>query len=113
MSDSYSQRGGLTVGEGLIVSWLEPWPLASLTATRNGIMLRVLWSRYYFDKVEISAIREYNGPFWFLSRGVQILHENSEYPPFIVFWSFRRKSLVSRLERLGFVIQGKTSWIND
>jgi hypothetical protein len=106
-----SQRGGARIGYGFFVSWNGTWPFARLDATESGITLRFFWKQYYFDKDSVSAIREYKIPLPF-SRGVQILHTNNDYPPFIVFWTFNPlfwtfnpKKLISQLKQLGFPVQ--------
>ena len=111
---SYSQRGGSMIGEGCLVMFFYiGLPVARLTATEKGITITVPWKHYYFDKASVTAVRQYNKSGGVFYKGVQILHTNNKYPPFVLFLSFRRKRLMSELQRLGYTIQDGVSMWKD
>lgn len=101
MTHTFSQRGGVKIGSEYATSSNYTWPFAHLTASENGIALNVIRKKYYFQKDNISAIRQYDN-FWV--KGVQLLHSIDGYPQFIVFRSFNRNKLISELRKLGYHI---------
>ncbi|HEU5256774.1 MAG TPA: hypothetical protein VFU28_12335 [Vicinamibacterales bacterium] len=73
-----------------------------MSADRLHINVTVwnIWKRSFeFERVEVRQIRRKRGLF---SVGVVVEHVKPEYPPFILFWTFRYKILSGALRRLGY-----------
>src|SRR4051812_19665187 len=100
------ERGGLKWGED---RWRGTsgvsWPLATLRATRDELRIDAgagaIGTSFRFTRAEIASM--------FLKRhvlmlGLHITHTRSDYPPLIVFWSFRPRRLRSALEALGYSV---------
>jgi len=61
-----------------------------------------IWKRSFeFERVDVRQIRRRRGLF---SVGVVVEHVKPEYPPFILFWTFRYKILSEALQRLGYTV---------
>jgi hypothetical protein len=101
--ETYTQTGGIRYGESFWWAANFTMPFATLYITRNSIELRLaflFWRRtFVFPRSEIRAIRWKRGLF---SKGVQIQHGVSGYPPFILFWTTNRPGLTQALVTLGY-----------
>ena len=102
---SYSELGGAWV---LTATWWRirgsfsvTWPFAVLTVSADSLVLSVLWWRYSFKRSEIVSIASYRFvPL--LASGIRISHRAPAIPPFVIFWSFSKRRLVSELCGLGY-----------
>ena len=107
----FRQVGALTFGYSLLAS---SEAFGQLTATQNSIVLSIFLGRIFksilhghaekfeFNKTQIKRISTYN---WTLP-GIRIFHTKENYPPFIVFFSFRIAHLEAALRRLGYTVEG-------
>lgn len=103
---TYQETGGLRWGRSFILAMNASWPLAKLEATRDAIriemsFLGMMRRRFEFARADIRALRRRSG---LMSVGLQVEHARSDYPPFIVFWTFRYPTLKARLEQLGYAV---------
>jgi hypothetical protein len=102
----YVETGGLRWGQSFGGALNATWPLATIHVSADHLRLSVsvwkLWKRSFdFERVEVRQIRRKRGLF---SVGVVVEHGNPEYPPFILFWTFRYKILCGALRRLGYEV---------
>jgi hypothetical protein len=58
---------------------------------------------FVFGKSDVKAIRRKKGILPF-STGIVIEHQKSDYPRFILFWTFGYAKLKRELTRLGFTV---------
>jgi len=82
------------------------WPRArihvSADRVRLSVAVRKIWKRSFeFERVEVRQIRRKRALF---SVGVVVEHGKPEYPPFILFWTFRYAMLCGALRRLGYEV---------
>lgn len=57
---------------------------------------------FEFARAEVRQLRRKRGLF---SSGMVIEHAKSDYPPFILFWTFRYNKLAETLRRLGYDVE--------
>jgi hypothetical protein len=111
--EQFRQLGGARVGDSFGASANFTFPFARLRATPNCIVLSVWWGwlvrrlwglakTYEFDKASIVEISKYKG---LISTGLRISYSQKDYPPFVVFWTFRFRRLKRELERLGYTVK--------
>ncbi len=90
---------------GARVGWINAtWPLAKLIIQNNRIDLKAAFvGKYSFAKEQVISINKYTTiPIW--GWGIQIVHNVSEYPKKIIFWSFSSPtSLIKKIEAAGFL----------
>ena len=102
MPSSYFQRGGGRFGMLNVT-----WPFVSIRASEDGLKITCFASTYEFPKREIRRLKKHSGIF---SVGLQIEHDNPNYPSFFVFWAslFYGTSgfpdLKKQLENLGYEV---------
>jgi hypothetical protein len=106
METTYSETGGVRYGHTFTLASNYTWPFAKLTATSNAISITVslgrLWSKTFsFERASIRSIVRKRG-LW--SVAIQIIHTASDYPPFMLFWTFRFARLRAELQRLGYEV---------
>lgn len=106
MSEEYNESGGLRWGLNFWGAVTATWPFAHLRALPDSIQIRVsifgIWSRVFeFSHQEIKSIRRKQV---LGSEGIVINHTKAEYPPFVLFWSFRYPALKAALAKLGYAI---------
>jgi hypothetical protein len=99
----YVEIGGLTWRQG---AWtlFASWPFATIRISRERVRLTIkfwkIWDLAFdLEKAELQAIRRRRGLF---SVGAQFEHRKADYPPFLLFWTFRQKTLFGELRRLGY-----------
>ncbi len=105
MSPDYTEIGGARWGQSFWNSFNMTWPFAKLKVTRDQIRISIglIEPRHsiYFKKREINGIRRQGVLF---GLGIVIEHRKMDYPPFILFWTFRYRRLKAELERLGYTV---------
>ena len=98
-------RGGARWGQSFRKAANASWPLATLRITPYDLEIEIkLWPivrRFQFTRNEVVTLKKRRG---LVSVGVQIEHARSDYPPFILFWSFQRKRLLATAEAAGYLI---------
>jgi hypothetical protein len=100
-SDGYSQVGGLRIGRGLS-ALNATWPFAKLKVGTVGLEIMSDLGRYEFPK---SSIRKHIIEAEFLlQKGLRIEHNVTDYPDFVVFWTFNHRQLARELERRGYTV---------
>lgn len=77
-------------------------PFASMVVTPEAISITVLFFHYCFEKSEIRSLTRHRG---MLSAGLRIEHSNYSAPSQVIFWATSLETLVSELERLGYVVR--------
>jgi hypothetical protein len=102
----YVETGGLRWGQSLWSAANATWPFARIYVSADHLRLSVnvgkLWKRSFdFERFEVRQIRRKRGLF---SVGLIVEHGKPEYPPFILFWTFRYKILCGALRRLGYEV---------
>jgi hypothetical protein len=100
---TYTETGGIRYGSSFWIAANFTWPFAKLTAGPGEISIRValgkLWSKtFVFERSQIKSISKKRG---LISTGIVIEHSVAEYPPFILFWTFRYETLKKQLETVG------------
>jgi len=106
---AYSETGGIRYGRSFWMATKFTWPFATLTVTQDQISIHVtlgrLWSRTFtFDPTQIKSIRKKRVLY---SVGIEIDHSITEYPIYILFWTFRYKTLKKELEKIGYEVTEK------
>jgi len=100
----YVETGGLRWGQAFGQAANVSWPFARIRVSRERVHLTMkfwkIWNLTFdLEKSELQAIRKRHGLF---SVGVQFEHRKGDYPPFLLFWTFREKTLFGELRRLGY-----------
>jgi hypothetical protein len=108
MNAVYKETGGLRWGDSDWWSAHASWPFATLTASPDGLHIAVncmgLWKNDFdFRKADIVEIRRRKSILPF-STGIVIEHNKSDYPQFVLFWTFNYQRLKTELTRLGFAV---------
>jgi hypothetical protein len=108
VSASYFERGGLRWGRSFWLAANATWPFATLGITRESVEVQVgVWPlrrRFLFAPEEVRAFRRCRGLF---SVGVQVEHARPDYPPLILFWTFRSWQLLRAVRALGYPVAGE------
>ena len=104
MSEAYNETGGLRWGLSFLGAVNVTWPFAHLLASPERLQIRVslfgIWSRVFeFSRHEIKSLRRKDV---LGSVGMAIDHTKSDYPPFILFWTFSYPSLKKGMTRFGY-----------
>jgi hypothetical protein len=95
--------GGSRCGWTFYNSFNATWPLASLTVEQDGLVLTTAFSdTYQFKKSEITKLSFFRALLF--SPGVRIEHAITDYPPYIVFWTFSPSRVKAELIKNGFTI---------
>jgi len=107
MSEAYSETGGIRYGTSFCTALNFTWPFATLTVTADQLVIRValvgIWSRTFtLNRAQINSIKRKRA-LW--SVGIEINHSIPEYPPFILFWTFRYRRLKHELECRGYELR--------
>jgi hypothetical protein len=102
----YTETGGIRYGHTYWFAKNFTWPFAEITIESGQILIRVslgkVWSRsFVFPRSSISSIRKRRG---FFGVGIEIEHLETDYPPFVLFWTFRYASLKGNLETAGYQV---------
>ena len=103
---TYTETGGIRYGSSFWIATNFTWPFVTLTARHSDVSIRIslgrLWSRTFaFERSQIQSISKKRG---LISTGIVIEHSNAEYPPFILFWTFRYEALKEQLEAVGYSV---------
>src|ERR1051325_5384413 len=98
----YVETGGLRWGESYWRAANATWPFAKVRISQGPVQLRMKgwgWDLTFdLEKSELLAVRRRRGLF---AVGVQFEHQKPDYPPFLLFWTFRPKTIFRELRRLG------------
>lgn len=96
-----SFRGGARLG------WVNAsWPFAKLTSAADRLTITSL-GRYEFTPEQVVSLEPY-GSLPFLSSGIRIRHNRTDYPENVIFWCVgNRNSILSRIEQSGFAPKGQ------
>ena len=101
--DTYSQRGGLRWGASFWRASNATWPFATLQATAMTLDIFVgigpLGRSFAFSRLEVERVALRRG---LISTGLEVSHGRSDYPPFILFWTFQPGRLLAELSQLGW-----------
>ena len=99
----YTEIGGIRYGSSYWIATNFTWPFATLTTTPSEVTIRAslgrLWSRTF--ALERSQIKSIHKKRSIMGTGIVIKHSNAEYPPFVLFWTFRYETLKNQLETSG------------
>ena len=101
MTQTFEQTGGVRVGQGLFAAFNASWPFASLLVSDSALTLSCFGKQWVFPKESVSRLSKYSG---FFSSGLRIEHKVPDYNPFIVFWTFRFRSLADELLQRGYTV---------
>jgi hypothetical protein len=106
VNDTYTETGGLRWGESFWGATNATWPFATLHASKDGLridlsVLRLWRRRFELTLSDIQALRKKR---WLFSAGLLVEHSRSDYPQFILFWTFRYSTLKTRLNQLGYTV---------
>jgi hypothetical protein len=101
MNGTFSQIGGVRVGEGMFLAFNASWPLAKLAISDSEVKLSCLGKRWLLPKKSIRRLSKHQGMF---SAGLRIEHDVKDYDPFIVFWTFRYSKLRHELKGMGYAV---------
>jgi hypothetical protein len=102
----YVETGGLRWGQSFWSGENATWPFARIRVSSDRLRISVLdwnFSKRWFDfeQLEVRQLRRKRGLF---SVGIVVEHLKREYPPFILFWTFRYKTLSRALRRFGYTV---------
>ncbi len=95
--------GGIHYGSSYYNALNATWPFATLIVEPDKILLNTtFFSSFTFPQSQIKALSKYSG---FFSKGLLIEHEITNYPSFIVFWTFDFRSVESGLIENGYTVR--------
>jgi hypothetical protein len=104
----YVERGGLRWGKSFLVGANASWPFAKLVATPTSIVIFVRIAGITVRSFELAAsdvasIRPRRGwlPF---SVGIEIEHSRSDYPPVMIFWTYKAETAIGAIAGLGYPV---------
>ncbi len=93
--------GGIRIGESYWQATNYSWPLVTLNASEDEIVLAMSFKKLTLPRSEIAKISSYRG---IMSDGVQIEHSSSGTPCFVVFWT-KPSRVANQLLSLGYPYQ--------
>jgi hypothetical protein len=97
--------GGIHYGDSYYSAFNATWPFARLIVSTGSVDLNTsFFKSFSFPKSQITTISKYGG---FFSKGLQIQHSISEYPPFIVFWTPKWEAVKLALIENGYQVSEK------
>ena len=95
--DAHVEAGGLRWGKTYLRAAHASWPFGVLRVDGDGIEMRVRFPifgrRFAFSRSDIAALRFRQFAGW----GLQVEHNNADYPPHISFWTADKKKLSDAL----------------
>ena len=102
--DSFIQIGGIRYGRSFWGAANATIPFAKLRVSKEALVLSVsflsLWNRTYtFPRSSVRNLKWKWAPF---SLGLQIEHNLTGFPPFILFWVTNREALTNALKKFGY-----------
>jgi hypothetical protein len=112
--EKYMGKEMLSITGGARVGWINAtWPLAKLIVQKNRIDLNAtLIGKYSFTQEQVISIKKYT-TIPILGWGIQIIHNISEYPKKIIFWSFSNpESVITKIQETGFLPSADPSKIS-
>jgi uncharacterized FAD-dependent dehydrogenase len=98
---TFSQIGGMRVGNNSLLALNATWPFASLQVDDSILTLGCLGQEWVFPKSSIQRLSKYSGLF---SVGLRVEHSNESYDKFIVFWTVQFTILRQELEKRGYSV---------
>ena len=103
----YVETGGLRWGEAFWRAANASWPFATIQISEERVRLRVkfwkVWDvTFDLEKTELHAIRIRRG---LVNVGLLFEHHKDACPPFLLFWTFKQRTLVSELRQRGYTVQ--------
>lgn len=104
-----NHRGGGRVG------YLHAsWPLVTLRASRDEIVLDMgLRDKYIFSPEKVIAIEKY-GNIPLLGTGVQIKHTILDYPEKVIFYGFKNpEKIIAEIKNVGFASKASSAEISE
>jgi hypothetical protein len=101
MTATFTQTGGIRVGEGIFDAFNAKWPFAHLTITPKQVHLSCFSYQYSFPRDSIRRLSRHRA--WF-SVGLRIEHTVPMYPVFLVFWTFKYAALKRQLREMGYAV---------
>lgn len=104
MTATFTQTGGIRIGEGLFRAFNASWPFAQLVVNPKEIHLSCFSYDYSFPKESICRLSRHRGLF---TAGLRIEHSVAGYPAFIVFWTLKYQILKKQLLDMGFTVDDK------
>jgi hypothetical protein len=80
------------------------WPLATLIATKDKLILKAFMiGKYSFSKEDVISIEPYYD-IPIIGRGIKINHKVIQYKEKVIFWSFKNPTdVVNDIKLLGFL----------
>jgi hypothetical protein len=105
-TDPICRNRGTPVGQSFWRATNAPWPFARIRVSSDRLQIVVnvwnIWKHSFeLERLGVRQIRRTRGLF---SVGVVVEHVKTEYPPFILFWTFRYEILIDALRRLGYTV---------
>lgn len=106
MTETFTQRGGIRIGEGCLNAFNASWPFATFFVSPKQLFLSCFSYQYSFKPESILRLSKHRGLF---SVGLRIEHTVTGYPVFLVFWTFRFRELQQRLTEFGYKVESESS----
>src|SRR3989344_5161004 len=103
-NEVYREIGGIRIGDSYWISSNATWPFAKLKVNRENLIINSPFSELKFKRANVKFIEKYQGPLWFLGKGIKINHNKLRTSKFIIFWSYNVDNLIQKLKFLGYKI---------
>jgi len=101
MTATFTQTGGIRIGEGIFSAFNASWPFARLLISPKQVCLSCFSYQYSFPKESVRRLSRHRGVF---SVGLRIEHTIPMYPVFLVFWTFKYAALKRQLVEMGYTV---------
>jgi len=100
---AFIQKGGIRCGRSFWTSANCTAPFAQLRVSKDTLVLSVrVWKRTFtFPRSSIRRLRWKRSLF---CDGIQIVHDNEDFPPFILFWVSDREAMIKGLRDFGYEV---------
>jgi hypothetical protein len=103
---AFTQTGGIRYGRSFWFATNCTMPFAQLRISKEVLVLSVsflrLWQRtFIFQRSSVHRLKWKRALF---SLGLQIEHDVTEFPPFILFWVSNREELTHGLREFGYEV---------
>lgn len=101
----YMESEMISITGGARIGWVNAtWPFAKLNVQKNKIEINAtIIGKYSFTQDQVISIKKHT-TIPLLGWGIQIIHNVSEYPKKIIFWTLKNpNSTITKIQKTGFL----------
>jgi hypothetical protein len=98
---TFKKTGGIRIGDSFWLAWNYTIPFAELSLSVEGLSIRYMSNEVNINKKDVLQIKKKHGIF---TPGIQIIHSAKDMRPFILFWTYDVKNVLTAFRELGYPV---------